>query len=324
MTHITRATAIYTHPLSKLHQLGERHCECPARIEAIENALVAAGLDHVLDYRTPPRATIDDLSRVHLLDTIHSVRENTPSEANDYFPIDGICINKYSWEAALHAAGAGIAAVDACLSGEIRNAFCLMRPIGHHSNASTLAGFCVFNNVAIAAMYALKARGLQRVAIVDIDVHHGNGTDDIITNEPRIMMVGLFQEHLYPFSGGEKSREHIINVPMSAGQGGVTVRTLVAEDWLPALHEHKPQMIFFSAGFDAHRDDAIGGLNLVEEDYAWITKEIMAVADQYAQGRIVSFLEGGYNLTSLTHSAVAHIRALAQHEQPPQHDQGTA
>ncbi|RJX31386.1 MAG: histone deacetylase family protein [Oxalobacter sp.] len=306
-------TAIYTHPLSKLHQLAEHHCECPARIVAIENALVAAGLDTVLDYRTPPEATVADLRRVHTADYIDTIRENTPLRPDVYWPVDEIMLNMHSWNAALRAAGAGIAAVDACLAGEIRNAFCLMRPIGHHSNAATAMGFCVFNNVAIAAMHALKVRGLERVAIVDIDVHHGNGTEDIFANEPRAMMVSFYQQFLYPFCGGERRHKHMINVPMKAGQGGETMRTLVTEDWLPALHEYQPQFIFFSAGFDSHRDDPIGGLNLVEDDYAWVTKEIMAVADQYAQGRIVSFLEGGYNLTSLATSAVAHIQTLAQH-----------
>jgi acetoin utilization deacetylase AcuC-like enzyme len=317
-------TAIYTHPLSKLHRLGERHCECPERIVAIENELIASGLNRVLDYRIAPEASIEDIRRVHLADTIDYVRDNTPTEPDEYFPIDEIQINMHSWNATLRAAGAGIAATDACLSGEIRNAFCLMRPIGHHSTPSTLMGFCVFNNVAIAAMHALKVRGLERIAIVDIDVHHGNGTEEIFANEPRAMMVSLYQQFIYPFSGGERKRKNMINVPMQSGQGSETVRTLVAEDWLPALHEHQPQMIFFSAGFDAHRDDTIGGLNLVEDDYAWITKEIMAVANQYAQGRIVSFLEGGYNLTSLARSAAAHILALTQHEQHPQQDKRAA
>lgn len=317
-------TAIYTHPLSKLHQLGEYHCECPARIDAIENALIAAGLDQILEYRTPPEATIADLRRVHSADYIDEVRDNTPIRDEVYWPVGEVLLNMHSWKAALRAAGAGIAATDAVLNGEVHNAFCLMRPIGHHATPNTAMGFCIFNNVAIAAMHALKVRGLERVAIVDIDVHHGNGTEDIFANEPRAMMVSFYQEFLYPFSGGEKRRDHMVNVPMSAGQGGITLRTLVSEDWLPALHEHKPQMIFFSAGFDSHRDDPIGGLNLVEDDYAWVTKEIMAVADQYAQGRIVSFLEGGYNLTSLASSAVAHIQALTEHKQQPQQNKEAA
>lgn len=307
-------TAIYTHPLAKLHQLAEHHCECPARIEAIEAALAAAGLDTVLEYRTPPEATLADLRRVHTADYVDQIRENTPLRPDVYWPVDEIMLNMHSWKAALRAAGAAIAAVDACLAGDIRNAFCLMRPIGHHSTASTAMGFCVFNNVAIAAMHALKVRGLERVAIVDIDVHHGNGTEDIFINEPRVMMASLYQEFLYPFSGGERQRPHMVNVPMQAGQGSETVRTLVTEDWLPALHAHQPQFIFFSAGFDSHRDDPIGGLRLVEDDYAWITRQIMDVADQYAQGRIVSCLEGGYNLTSLAASAVAHIGTLAQYK----------
>ncbi len=306
------ATALYTHPDCKLHKLGEHHRECPERIQAIEDELVASGLDRVLDYRLAPEASMADLRRVHLPDTIEMVRDNTPTESGDYYGIHDIHINMHSWKAALRAAGAGIAAVDALLAGEIANAFCLVRPIGHHATPSTPMGFCVFNNVAIAAMHALKVRGLERIAIVDIDVHHGNGTDDAFAHEPRAMMVSFYQAYLYPFMGNERQREHMVNVPVYAGSDGYAVRRLVTEQWLPALHAHKPEMIFISAGFDAHRDDPFGSINLVEDDFTWITQQIMAVADEHAQGRIVSFLEGGYNLKALAKSAAAHIQTLVQ------------
>jgi acetoin utilization deacetylase AcuC-like enzyme len=305
-------TALYTHPLCKLHKIVAQHPECPERIDAIENALIAAGLDRVLDYRVAPQAAIADLQRVHLADLIEEARTSTPDEVDDYVGIHGMSINKYSWEAALHAAGAGIAATDAVIDGDIANAFCLVRPIGHHATASTPMGFCLFNNVAIAAAYAIKVRGLERVAVVDIDVHHGNGTEAIFANEPRVMMVSFYQNFLYPFSGNERERDHMVNVPLSAGADGARMRKAVTDRWLPALHRHQPQLIYFSAGFDAHRQDPLGDLNLVEEDYAWITQQIMAIADQYAQGRIVSFLEGGYNLDALAASATAHIRTLAR------------
>ena len=306
-------TAIYTHPDCKRHRLGDMHRECPERIQAIEGQLIADGLDRVLDYRTAPNASIADLARVHLPDTIDMVREAS-AEGEGYTGIGDLLVNTHSWNAALRAAGSGIAAVDALMAGEIHNAFCLVRPIGHHATPSTPMGFCLFNNVAIAAQYALKVHGMERLAIIDIDVHHGNGTDDAFAYVPQVMMCSFYQTFLYPFSGNERVRAHMVNVPLNAGSDGTAVRKLVNEQWLPALHFHQPQMIFISAGFDAHRDDPLGDLELLEDDYAWITQQIMSVADQYADGRIISFLEGGYNLTALAKSAAAHIRTLARQD----------
>lgn len=304
-------TALYTHPVCKLHKMGESSMECPARIQAIEDRLAEDGIDRHLVFRLAPEATVDDLKRVHLLDTIEWVRNNTPKEPGEYVGIHDMLLNEYSWEAALRAAGAAIAATDAVLDGEIDNAFCLVRPIGHHATPSTPMGFSVFNSVAIAAMHALKVRGLERIAIVDFDVHHGNGTDDAFAYEPRVLMVSFYQTFLYPFMGNERQRENMVNVPVAAGSGGSVIRQLVTEKWLPALHAHKPQLIYISAGFDSHRDDPLGGLGLIEDDYVWITQQMMAVANEYAQGRIVSSLEGGYNLKALATSAAAHIKTLA-------------
>ncbi|MEA5097835.1 MAG: histone deacetylase family protein [Burkholderiaceae bacterium] len=304
-------TAIYTHPVCKLHKMGESAPECPARIQVIEDKLVADGLDRFLDYRLAPEASIEDIQRVHLLDNINWVRDNVPAGPDEYVGVYDMTLNQYSWEAARRAAGATIAATDAVLDGEIDNAFCLVRPIGHHATPSTPMGFSVFNSVAIAAMHALKVRGLERIAIVDFDVHHGNGTDDAFAYEPRVLMVSFYQTFLYPFMGNERERVNMVNVPVEPGADGRVIRQLVTEKWLPALHAHRPQLIYISAGFDAHRDDPIGGLGLVEDDYVWITQQVMAIANQYAQGRIVSSLEGGYNLTALANSAVAHIKTLA-------------
>ena len=292
--------------------MGQYHPECPARIQVIEDMLISSGTDQALDFRLAPEASIEDISRIHLADTIAKVRDSVPEEIGDYCGVEGTLLNMHSWQAALRAAGAAVAATDAVIAGEIDNAFCLVRPIGHHATPSAPMGFCVFNNVAIAAMRAIKVHGLERVAIVDIDVHHGNGTDAAFAHEPRVLMVSFYQLLLYPFSGNERQRTNMVNVPVSAGTGGDDVRRLVKEQWLPALHAHRPEMIFISAGFDAHRDDPLGGMKLVEDDYAWITQQIMAVARQHAKGRIVSFLEGGYNLPALARSAVVHIRALAQ------------
>jgi acetoin utilization deacetylase AcuC-like enzyme len=310
-------TALYTHPLCKQHEMGPYHPESPARIQRIEDLIAATGLDALLDFRVAPAATEADLLRVHTEAALSLVRDQLPRWEGSYEEVDAdTAINPYSWDAALHAAGAGIAAVDAAIAGEIRNAFCLVRPIGHHAIPRSGMGFCLFNNVAIAAAHALQVHGLKRVAIVDIDVHHGNGTEDIFLDEPRVMMVSFYQSPFYPYTRQRDPRDHMINVPVPAGTDGEAIQKVVRRKWLPALQAHQPEMIFFSAGFDAHKDDSLGGMALVEEDYAWITQQIMTIADQYAEGRIVSFLEGGYNLSALARSAVAHIRTLAQQDDP--------
>lgn len=308
------ATAIYSHPDCKLHEMGERHPESPARLEAIEDQLILSRIDHFLTHCVAPTADIADIARVHSAAAIAMVRDNIPSQtAGNYYALDAdTLLNAYSLRAALHAAGAAVAATDAVIAGEFENAFCAIRPPGHHARPSEPMGFCIFNNVAIAARHALEVRGLQRVAIVDFDVHHGNGTEEAFADEPRVLMVSFFQHPFYPYSGAEYTSRNIINVPVPAYTKGDEVRSLIEEKWLPALHAHRPEMIFISAGFDAHREDDLGQMDLIEADYAWITKQIMVVAKEYSQGRIVSCLEGGYNLSALGRSVVAHIKALAE------------
>jgi len=311
-------TAIFTHPDCKLHEMGAWHPESPERLRAIEDQLIASRIGSFLDYREAPLAEVADLERVHTAEAIALVRDNLPTpdgEYSGYYPLDGdTSINQHSWKAALRAAGAAIAATDAVIGGELANAFCAIRPPGHHARPSEPMGFCLFNNVAIAARHALAVHGLQRVAIVDFDVHHGNGTEEAFFNEPRVLMVSFFQHPFYPYSGFRQEWEnpqHMVNVPVPAYSKGDVVRELVTQKWLPALHAHKPEMIFISAGFDAHREDDLGQMGLVEADFAWITEQIMSVAKLYAQGRIVSCLEGGYNLSALGRSVVAHVKALA-------------
>jgi acetoin utilization deacetylase AcuC-like enzyme len=311
-------TAIFTHPDCKLHEMGAWHPESPERLRAIEDQLIASRISGFLDYREAPLAAIADLERVHSAEAIALVHDNLPTpdgEYSGYYPLDGdTSINPHSWKAALRAAGAAIAATDAVVGGELANAFCAIRPPGHHARPSEPMGFCLFNNVAIAARYALAVRGLQRVAIVDFDVHHGNGTEEAFFNEPRVLMVSFFQHPFYPYSGFRQewdNPQHMVNVPVPAYSKGDVVRELVTQKWLPALHAHKPEMIFISAGFDAHREDDLGQMGLVEADFTWITEQIMGVAKLYAQGRIVSCLEGGYNLSALGRSVVAHVKALA-------------
>jgi acetoin utilization deacetylase AcuC-like enzyme len=292
--------------------MGEWHPESPARLQAIADQLINSHIDDLLEHREAPLADLSDIERNHSRNAIGIVRDNVP-DAGDYYPIDGdTSLNAHSWKAALRAAGAAVAATDAVIAGEIANAFCAVRPPGHHARPSEPMGFCLFNNVAIAAKHALDVHGLQRVAIVDFDVHHGNGTEEALQDEPRALMVSFFQHPFYPYSEVAPETPNRVNVPVPAHSKGDVVRQLVIDKWLPALHAFKPEMIFISAGFDAHREDDIGGMGLVEADYAWMTQQVMAVAHQYAKGRIVSCLEGGYNLSALGRSVVAHVKVLAE------------
>jgi acetoin utilization deacetylase AcuC-like enzyme len=314
----TMTTAFYTHPDCKLHEMGAEHPESPARLQAIEDQLIASRISGLLEYREAPLADVAEIRRLHTAEAVATVRDNLPAldgENAGYTPLDGdTSLNAYSWQAALRAAGAAVAATDAVIGGEFDNAFCAIRPPGHHARPSEPMGFCLFNNVAIAAKHALDVYGLQRVAIVDFDVHHGNGTEEAFAGEPRVLMVSFFQHPFYPYSGVSKagqSPSNMINIPVPAFTKGEAVRQLVTEKWLPALHAHRPEMIFISAGFDAHREDDLGQMGLIEADYAWITEQMMNIAAQYAQGRIVSCLEGGYNLSALGRSVVAHVKVLA-------------
>ena len=306
-------TAIYTHPDCLRHQMGDWHPESPARLQAISDQLMRAQINDLLEHRQAPLVAMADLERNHSQGAIAIVRDNTPAAGADDYPIDGdTSLNAHSWQAAQRAAGAAVAATDAVIDGEFDNAFCSIRPPGHHARPSEPMGFCLFNNVAVAAKHALDARGLQRVAIVDFDVHHGNGTEEAFAADPRALMVSFFQHPFYPYTPPAPYTANRVNVPLPAHSGGAAVREAVLAHWLPALHAFQPQMIFVSAGFDAHREDDIGGMGLVEADYAWITEQVMAVAKLYAGGRIVSCLEGGYNLSALGRSVVAHVKALAE------------
>lgn len=306
------STAIYSHPDCQRHEMGEWHPESPARLQAIADQLINSHIDDLLEHREAPLADLSDIERNHSRNAIGIVRDHVPAEG-DYYPIDGdTSLNAHSWQAALRAAGAAVAATDAVIDREIANAFCAVRPPGHHARPGEPMGFCLFNNVAIAVKHALDVRGLRRVAVVDFDVHHGNGTEEALRDEPRALMVSFFQHPFYPYTEPQPDTPNRVNVPVPARSGGDAVRRLVADRWLPALHAFKPEMIFISAGFDAHREDDIGGMGLVEADYAWLTQQVMAVAGEHAQGRIVSCLEGGYNLSALGRSVVAHVKALAE------------
>jgi acetoin utilization deacetylase AcuC-like enzyme len=221
-------------------------------------------------------------------------------------------MNPHTWDAALRSAGAVVEATDRVVGGDLANAFCAVRPPGHHACRSVAMGFCFFNNVAVGARHALTVHGLKRVAVVDFDVHHGNGTEEILAGDDRVLMVSFFQHPFYPYTGTEQVAKNMVNVPLPAGTKGDVVRQVVDEVWLPRLREYQPEMIFVSAGFDAHREDDLGQMGLVEADYAYITQRLMEISGESAQGRIVSTLEGGYNLSALARSVGAHLRALAQ------------
>ena len=313
------ATGYFTHKDCRLHEMGPGHPECPERLDAIEDRLLITGVGDALQRREAPLAPLADIELAHGRMMVAALRGLSDGLADDiqaggpaYAQIDpDTSLNVHTWNASLRAAGAVIAATDSVMAGEMENAFCAVRPPGHHACHDKAMGFCFFNNIAIAAKYALERHGLKRVAIVDFDVHHGNGTEDILSGDERVLMVSFFQHPFYPFSGFDGHASNMVNLPVPAYTKGMDVRELIEMAWIPRLEEFKPQMIFISAGFDAHREDDMGQLGLVEQDYAWITQRIKDVAKRYAKGRIVSSLEGGYNLSALGRSVEAHIRVLA-------------
>lgn len=306
------STAIFSHPDCLRHEMGDWHPESPARLKAIDDQIILARLDGLVEQRDAPLASLDDIRRNHTENAIALVRDHIPAAPGEYYPLDSdTSLCHYTYQAALRSAGAAVAATDAVIAGELTNAFCEVRPPGHHARPTTPMGFCFFNNIAIAVRRALEVHGLERVAIIDFDVHHGNGTAESFRDEPRVLMASFFQHPFYPYTEPEPITATHVNVPVPARSGGDIVRKLVQEQWLPALHAFRPQMIFISAGFDAHREDDMGGMALVEADYAWMTRQIMAVAKEHCKGRIVSCLEGGYNPSALARSVVAHLKVLA-------------
>ncbi|MBI3150023.1 MAG: histone deacetylase family protein [Betaproteobacteria bacterium] len=304
-------TAFITHPSCARHHMGDYHPECPERLAAISDQLIISGVAQYLDHHEAPRATREQIQRVHPRAYVDRLEDASPSHGLIQLDPD-TAMNAHSLEAAYHAAGAVVLAADMVMRGEVSNAFCSVRPPGHHAERRRAMGFCLFNNVAIGVAHALAQWGLRRVAVVDFDVHHGNGTEEIFSGEERVLMVSTFQHPFYPFSGTEHPATNMVNVPLAAGDGGEEFRRAVTADWLPALRDFSPEMLFISAGFDAHREDDMASLGLVEADYAWVTRELVGIAGQSARGRIVSVLEGGYALSALGRSVVAHLRALAE------------
>lgn len=302
-------TAFISHPDTLLHVMDGHHPESPARISAIKDRLMAAHLYDYLQVHEAPLATDEQLCRVHDPVYIRRIRAIAPPAGIVQLDPD-TAMGPMTLSAALHAAGAAVLATDLVISGKARNAFCCVRPPGHHAGRANAAGFCIFNNVAVGVAHAIAQHGIERVAIVDFDVHHGDGTENIFRDNPRVMLCSTFQHPFYPFKGADTRTERMINVPLPAGTDGKDFRAAVLSEFAPALENFRPQMVFVSAGFDAHRNDPLASLNLIREDYVWVTEFIKDVAHRHAQDRIVSSLEGGYDLVSLADSATAHIKSL--------------
>jgi acetoin utilization deacetylase AcuC-like enzyme len=312
-------TGYYTHQDCRKHEMGSGHPECPERLDAIEDRLLVTGLDHALARLEAPLASVEEMELAHgrmhlaaLRGLSSSLTEEVAAGGPSHVHVDpDTSMNVHSWTAILRGAGAAMAATDAVIAGELENAFCAIRPPGHHACRDKAMGFCFVNNVALAAKYAVERHGLKRVAIADFDVHHGNGTEDIVADDERILMVSIYQHPFYPHGGARPDTATMVNVPVPAYTKGMEVRELIEMLWMPRLESFKPEMIFISAGFDAHREDDMGQLGLVENDYAWITGRLKDVARRHSKGRIVSCLEGGYSLSALGRSVEAHLRVLA-------------
>ncbi len=302
-------TAFASHPDCLKHETGDIHPESAARLRAIEDHLIESQLFYLLRHLDAPLATRDQLLRVHdaaYLDTLDAC----PVEAGLRYLDPDTPVGPHSLVAARRAAGAMIGAIDGIMKGEFDNAFCSVRPPGHHARRDRAMGFCVYNNAAVGAAHALEEHGLERIAIVDFDVHHGNGTEQIFSDEPRVMICSTFQHPFYPDVPFVQNDERIICAPLAAGARGEEFRAAITERWLPALDRFQPQMILVSAGFDGHRDDDMSGVSLTEKDFGWVTEQILEVARKYATNRVVSTLEGGYDLPSLARSVEAHLRVL--------------
>lgn len=292
--------------------MGPGHPERPQRLRAIDDQLITSGIGDFIRYYDAPLATPEQLALAHTQKHIDYIFEQSPVDDSKMAHIDpDTYMNEFTLQAALRSAGAAIAATDKVLSDDTaQRVFCSVRPPGHHAEQNEAMGFCFFNNIAIAARHAIKKHGLERVAIVDFDVHHGNGTEDIVADDPQILFCSTYQHPLYPERAKPSKKGFLINAPLAQGAGGAEFREAVEDYWLPALHDFKPQMVFISAGFDAHLEDEMAGLRLIESDYKWVTERLCEIADEYGEGRIVSMLEGGYNVSALARSVVAHLKAL--------------
>lgn len=301
--------AFISHADCLLHDVGHDHPERPARLNAIQDRLISSGMEFVVLQHDAPMVERWHLERVHDHDHISRIIDQAPQEGILRLDDDTFMMPK-TLSAVLRSAGAVVYAVDLVMQKETRIAFCSIRPPGHHAERGAAMGFCYFNNIAVGAAHALEEYGLERIAIIDFDVHHGNGTEDIFRDDPRVFFGSSFQHPFYPDVGYVTGSGHVVNIPLPAGTAGNAYQEAVEERWLPALDRFKPQLLMISAGFDGHIEDNLSHIRLREADYAWVTSKLKDVADRYAEGRIISVLEGGYALSALGRSVVAHLDAL--------------
>ena len=302
-------TAYLTHPDCERHVMGPDHPECPERLAALNDHLLIKGLLDCMQPEEAPVASDEQLLRVHDAAWLFQLQDLVPTEGYARLDADTL-INPFTLRAARRAAGAAVRAVDLVLGGQAPNAFCAVRPPGHHAKRASGSGFCFFNNAAVGVAHALSAHGLKRVALVDFDVHHGDGSEDIFAGDERVLLCSTYQVDLFPFRDTQPPAANVVLAPLPARSGGPALREAVQQHWLPALAAFAPELVVISAGFDAHREDDMGNLGWSEADYQWLTEQILAQAQASAQGRIVSCLEGGYALSALARSAAAHLRVL--------------
>ncbi len=300
-------TAFISHPDTLLHVMDGNHPESPARITAIKNAVLASKLK--LQFYDAPAASKVQLERVHTKDYVNEIFNIAPKAGLERLDGD-TAMGPMSLSATLHASGAVILATDLVLQGKADNAFCCIRPPGHHAGKSNSAGFCIFNHVAVGVAHAMKQYNLKRVAIIDFDVHHGDGTEDIFKDNPNVMLCSTFQHPFYPHRGAESRSKNMINLPLPAKANGEDLKKTFEAEIKPAIAAFKPELIYISAGFDAHVNDPLADLALITQDYAWMTEFIKKIANNCCAGRIISSLEGGYHLPSLSESVLAHINSL--------------
>lgn len=306
-------TFFISHPDCALHRAPFEHPECPARLAAIDDQLIASGIEPWLRHREAPLVTREQLLRVHDAEYIDALEAGVP-EPGHWATLDGgdTYVGEHSLKAAQRAAGAVVLGVDLVLANSTHTAFCAVRPPGHHAGRDYGMGFCLFNNVAIGAAHALEAHGLSRVAIVDFDVHHGNGTEDIFRDDARVFFCSSFQHPFYPNTGADTRSENILNLPLPRDTDGAALRNVVEERCFPALEAFQPELILVSAGFDGHLEDDMANFRLVEADYEWFTQQLHDIAGRHCEGRLVSTLEGGYNLSALGRSVATHLKVLAE------------
>ncbi len=303
------STAYISHPDCHAHDTGEGHPESARRLSAIEDKFISSGLSDFIRNFEAPEITRSQLLRVHTAGHLETVEAMMPRQGYAHIDPDTV-ISPATLQAAKRAAGAVVSAVDLLMSDGLKNAFCCVRPPGHHAESARAMGFCIYNNIAVGAAHALEAHGVKKVAIVDFDVHQGNGTEEIFLDDDRVLYCSTFQHPFYPYTPLPEDSDRNVSVPLEATAKSAEFRTAVSDHWLPALERFQPEMIFISAGFDAHQDDDMSGVSLTDADFRWVTEQIVQIAGIFASGRIVSVLEGGYELNSLARCVEMHVRVL--------------